>query len=85
MLKAELQNRSYIIEVPPAIWEVLTDIDDEGYENDEYIMKDLEDMGAYKIEWNAHFGRAVFFSLMAEDDDNLDEIIKYISNLSNKE
>jgi len=79
-----MQYISYSIEVSPDIWEILNGIDVRGDDNSDWIMKELSDLGAEDVDWNGHFGSAVFFSLPVNDNINLTlrRIEQYIENFS---
>ena len=81
MIETTIQNISYMVEVSPNIWKILNGFDDEGNENDDQIIEDLMNFGAYDVNWNGHFGMAVFFSLTTDDHSQLSKIENYIECL----
>jgi len=81
-MKAQITARSYILEVTPEVWKFINVQDEHGIElNSEDVIKNLNNLSAYNIDWSGHFGMAIYFSLDENDNDNLLNIEKYINNL----
>ena len=74
----------YSVDVSQDIWDALEVVGKFGSEDDCLeVIKQLEGFGAYDINWNGCFGRAVFFTI--DENTNtataLKEIEKYIHTL----
>lgn len=73
---AEVVRVMYRIDLTHEQWGKLRDLD---YLDD--VMKPMEKIGAFDIEYNGHFGRAIFFSLHGVEIILLSKIIQYIEKI----
>lgn len=61
-MELELQTGNYCVELTPDQWDRLNALD---YTN--VVACALNGVGAYSVEYNGHFGRAIYFTALPND------------------
>lgn len=86
-MKANIDMYKFVIPLSDTQWGVLREIDMDvicgEYKLYNKLIKDMEDMEAECVEFNAHFGQNFFFT--AETKDIADKVVVYLENLLGKD
>lgn len=76
---AQIVRKSYSLEIPLERFIIL----DRGYEHHEKLSSQMEELGAFNIDWNGHFGNFVYFTVYSEDECAVEKITQLINDYVN--
>lgn len=75
-LNAVVTAKSYAVEIPLDLFDKLVDAE---YSITPSIDELLIEIGAYKVDYNGHFGNYIFFNLYVADENKLELILSTIA------
>ncbi len=71
-MKATVLTSNYSVDLTDSQWERLNALEDWG----SALVEDMEEAGASNVEWNGHFGQAIFFTADPRDVKKIMKVLK---------